>query len=464
MKRLPIIITLLIVMSFVLAACAPAPAAEPTQAPQAEPTQAPQVEPTVEPTKAPEPTEPPAPEPVEPIEFEFWTMLGGDLGERVKGMVEEYNNSQDKVHILEVNMGDYEPLLQKQIAAVVAGNFPPVTLIDYKTVPFFAQSGALEPIANWATAEDMQDFIPGLLSDLTYDGVVYALPFNRSYQGVYYNKELFRQAGLDPESPPQTWDEYAEYTDKINALGDDIFGTYIYRRSHEHILSFGEPISDENCDVTINSEAGVAAFQYMQDLHYVHDALVPANLSGPFDQAAIEFIQGKVGMYSGSIAIQNRVGSTVPFDWGFALLPAGPGGQAWLGGGGNIAISASATPEQKEAAWDFVRWWTSKEKSAEWHMATGYLPTRYSVADLPEIQAFYTDNPSWKTSVEGANFIFKTPCAMINIPQYVSIERPAADRVVLNQEDPKAVMDQLAVDLQTLIDQARDDGTLIIPK
>jgi ABC-type glycerol-3-phosphate transport system substrate-binding protein len=331
-------------------------------------------------------------------------------------------------------------------------------------VPFFAQAGVLEPIADWASQEDMDDFLPGLLSDLTYEDVVYALPFNRSYQGVYYNKDLFRQAGLDPEAPPKTWDEYAAAVDAIDALGDDIYGSYIYRRSHEFFLSFGEPISNENCDVTVASDAGVAAYQYLQDLRYVHNALVPANLSGPFDQAAIEFIQGKVGMYSGSIAIQNRVGSTVEFDWGFFLMPAGPGGYAWLGGGGNVAMSASATPEQKAAAWDFARWLTSKEKSAEWHMGTGYLPTRKSVAELPEVQAFYAENPSWQTSVEGVQYIYKTPCAIVNIPQYVSIVTPATDRVVLNQEDPLTVLQDLQRELQDLIDQARENGELIILK
>jgi ABC-type glycerol-3-phosphate transport system substrate-binding protein len=468
---------LLLLVALLLAACSPAATPEaPAPAPQAEPAQdtAPAAEePTVAPAEeapaAEEPTvapveEAPAAEAAAPVELEFWTMLGGDLGERVTNMVAEYNSSQNEVRINEVNMGDYEPLLEKQIASIVAGNFPPVTLIDYKTVPFFAQAGALEPIADWASEEDMQDFLPGLLGDLTYDGVVYALPFNRSYQGLYINKDLFTQAGLDPESPPKTWDEYAEYVDAIDALGPDIYGSYVYRRSHEHILSFGEPISDENCDVTVNSEQGVAALQYMQDLHYVHNALVPANMSGPFDQAAIEFIQGKVGMYSGSIAIQNRVEEITDFDTAFALLPAGPGGQAWLGGGGNIAMSATATPEQKEAAWKFINWWTSQEQSAQWHMGTGYLPVRASVSELPEVQAFYEEHPSWETSVDGVEFIFKTPCVMINVPQYVSLERPAADRVVLNQEDPQEVLDQLASELQALIDESREEGDLIIPR
>jgi sn-glycerol 3-phosphate transport system substrate-binding protein len=470
MKAFQRLFAVLFVLTFLVTACAQ-PTAAPTEAPTVQEPAAPATEKPAEPaapaeTAAPvEPTQAEAPGAVtEPIELEFWTMLGGDLGERVKEMIADYNASQDLVTINEVNMGDYEPLLEKQLAAVVAGNLPPVTLIDYKTVPFFAREGILEPIANWASEEDMNDFMPELLSDLTYDGVVYALPFNRSYQGLYYNKDIFRAAGLDPEKPPTTWEEYTQYVDQINAMGTDVKGTYVFRRSHEFFLSFGEMISNDECNVTVNSDKGVEALQFLSDLHYKHEGVVPANLSGPFAQAAIEFIQGKVAFYSGSIGIQPTVAKTVDFDYGFTLLPAGPGGQAWLGGGGNIAIPASGTPEQKAAAWDFVKWVTSQEQSAKWHMGTGYLPTRLSVAELPEVQAFYKDHPSWPVSVEGVKGIVKTPCAIVNIPQYVSITTPFADQVVLNGEDPKAIANELQAALQLLIDQARQENTLIIPK
>ena len=74
--------------------------------------------------------------------------------------------------------------------------------------------------------KDMADFIPGLLEDLTLDGNVYALPYNRSTQGMFYNKELFAEAGLDPEAAPATWDEVIEDGKAIEALGEDYHGIY----------------------------------------------------------------------------------------------------------------------------------------------------------------------------------------------------------------------------------------------
>lgn len=469
MKRLKYLVLVFLAFGLLLTACGPDPTSEVVTLVETvivEIEGEPQV---VEVTVQAEPqiievTSTPEPDPEGPVYLEFWTMLGGSLGAKVKEYIQEFNDSQDEVVILEVNLGDYEPLLQKLVASIVAGDTPAVTFVDYRNVRFFAQEGVLEPINNWMSDEELADFYPSLLTDLTFEGQVYALPFNRSYQGVYYNKDLFREAGLDPDSPPKTWDEYVEYANAISALGPDIYGTYVYRRSHEPILSFGGTISDADCNPTHNDEATIAAFQFMQDLNLVHGGLVPAALRGGFTTTAVEFIQGRVGLYSGSIAIQNLVGETVDFDWGFTLLPAGPGGQAWVGGGGNIAIGADASDREKAAAFEFVKFMTSAEQSADWHMSTGYLPTRESVATLPEIESFYAENPSWKTSVEGVEFIVDTPCVMVNVPQYVSIERPNSDRIVLNGEDPTAVTADLAAELQALIDSLREEDRLILPE
>jgi sn-glycerol 3-phosphate transport system substrate-binding protein len=446
MKALRFLVVMMVLLSLIVA-CAPATTVVPPAA-----TTAP---------VAPAATQPPAP--AAKIEMEFWTLLGGDLGVRLQKMIDEYNASQSQVVIKNVNLGDYEPLQQKLLAAIVAGNVPPVTFVDYKNVQFFAQEKIFEPIDNLASAEDMKDFVPSLLVDSTYQGKVYALPFNRSYQGLYYNKDLFAASGLDPEKPPKTWDEFSQYMQKINNTTKGTYGTYIYRRTHEHILGFGGNISDENCNVTVNDANSLKAIQYLQDMRYKWGALVPANMSGAFDQTAIEFIQGKVGMYIGSIAQMERMGR-MDFKTGFALLPAGPGGQRWVGGGGNLAISASAKPEIKKAAWDFVKFLTSTKKSAEWHMGTGYLPTRKSVSELPEVQEFYKTHPGWKTANEGANFIVRTPCAMINIPEYVNVLNNSMDEVVLKQADVKTVMDRTTKDLQATIDKQRKDGKLIIIK
>lgn len=465
-KSVKVILMMVVVMSLMFTACTTQPTAvtpqeEPQQPAQAQPTSEPQQPTSTEPTSVAQSPSSSG----ETIEIEFWTLLTGALGERLDALVQEFNSSQTEVKILNVNQGGYNELQQKLLASVAAGNPPVLTMVDYKYVPFYAREGVFEPITAYASEEDMKDFIPGLLTDLTFQGQVYALPFNRSTQGLYYNKDLFREAGLDPEKPPTTWDEVKEYAEKLTDSSKQQYGIYATGNMQWHfeplVDQAGGAVSDADCNFIFNNEQGQIAAQLLQGLVKDGYALIPANLTGPFDQQATEFINGKVGMMRQSTAIQGFIGNTVSFDWGFAMAPAGPGGQAVTGGGANIAMTAKATPEQKEAAWKFMKWITSTEKSAEFHMATGYMPSRFSVMELPDVKAFYETHPSWLTSVEQLEFAKPTACGVLNNPQWQAIIEASIDRILINNEDVKTVLDEAVAELQPAIDEARANGTLI---
>ncbi len=169
MKATKIIFSLMIVLSIVLSAC-----------------QASTPEVTVQTQEA----APPDDGEGEIIELAFWTLLGGANGDRIQKLVDDFNGSQDGIVIINERQGGYDDLQQKLLASLAAGNPPPITMVDYKYVPFYAKEGAFEPINNLASEEDLEDFIPGLLVDLSYQGQVYAVPFNRSTQGMFYNKDL----------------------------------------------------------------------------------------------------------------------------------------------------------------------------------------------------------------------------------------------------------------------------------
>ena len=428
-----------------------------------------EIEPTAEPTaEAPAAEEAPdLDELEEPVEIEFWTLLTGALGERLDSMINEYNASQDNVIVVNVNQGGYNEIQQKMLAALAAGSPTYVaTMIDYKNVPFYANSDILEPISDWASDEDMQDFIPGLLADLTLNGKVYALPMNRSTQGLYYNKDLFIEAGLDPDKPPETWDEVREYGQAVAALGDEFNGIYgtgnMQWYFEPFVYEFGGEFSDAACNFTFNDEYGVAAATYLQDLiHKDGAAIIPANLSGPFDQQMSEFVQGNIGMIRQSTAVNGFISDVVDFDWGFTMFPEGPAGRAVTGGGANVAIGAHATEEQKAAGWDFVSWLTNAVNSAAFHMATGYMPSRFSAAELPEVAEFYTDHPTWKISVDQLEFARPTSCAVLNSPQWASVIESSMDRILINNEDVQSVLDDAVEELNDALDGVRAEGTLI---
>ncbi len=399
------------------------------------------------------------------MKLEFWTLLTGQLGDMVQAQIDAYNKSQDKIQIVNVNQGGYDQLQAKLLAAVAAGNPPVLTMVDYKNVPYYAQQGVFEPLDSYASPDDMKDFIPGLLTDLTYHGKLYALPFNRSTQGLYYNKDLFKAAGLDPEKPPATWDDVIAYSKKIADPSKKQYGIYSTGNMQWYfepiVYEYGGKISDDNCAYVFNQDAGVKAAKMLQGMVQDKLAVSPSVLTGTWDQQAVEFVQGKVAMMRQSTAIQGYIGSTVKFDWGFAPFPGGPTGKAVTSGGANLAMSAKATPEQKAAAWDFLKFVTSAPQSAKFHMATGYMPSRLSVMQMPDVQEFYKTHPSWLVAVKQLDNAKATACGVINNPQWATTIEPAMERILLNNEDVKTVLDKAVVDLSAVIDAARKDNKLI---
>jgi len=403
--------------------------------------------------------------PAEPVELEFWHALSSSMGEVLNGQIQEFNASQYEVRIAGVYMPWLE-LRQKFLAATVAGNPPPLSMVDYSHTKFFAREGAYEPITNWASEEDMQDFIPALLDDSTYEGQVYALPVNRSTQGLFYNKDLFREVGLDPEKPPESWEELREYAATLTDPSKQQYGTYAHLISwffDPLVMEWGGRLNDDECNATFHKEGGVEAMEFVQDmLHEDGYAVLPAVMSGPFDQQVIEFINGQVGMMRHSTAIQRFIGDLVDFEWGFAMWPAGPAGRVVSHGGKNIAISAKASPEEKAAAWKFVHFLTSTEQSALFHMASGYMPTRYSVMDLPEVKAFHAEHPSYLFSVEQLEFAKPTSCINFNVPEYSSIILESTDRIIVANEDAATVLAEAAAQLQSAVDALRAEGKLVL--
>jgi sn-glycerol 3-phosphate transport system substrate-binding protein len=401
-----------------------------------------------------------------PLEIEFWTLLSGQIGEKLNSLINQYNSIQQNVKILNVNSGSYNSQQEKMLAAVAARKFPVISMIDYKNVPFYASNGWLESLNKYASQADMADFIPGLLDDLTLKGQLYALPYNRSTQGLYYNKDLFAKAGLDPNKPPETWDDVVKYGKAIEALGNGCHGIYATGNMQWYfepmVYEWGGQFSDKDGHFTFNDKQGVEAAQFLQDLVFKYKvAVVPSNLSGSWDQQAIEFVNGKIGMMRQSTAL-NKYMQIVNFNWGFAMLPAGPKGRFVTGGGANIAVSAKASEAEKKAAWDFIKWLTGTENSADFHMDTGYMPSRNSVQKLPSVQAFYKTNPTWLVTVNELKYTKSTSTAVLNSPSWGVTIEAAMDRIILNKESPQKVLDEIAKELNASIDESKKAGTFII--
>ncbi len=234
----------------------------------------------------------------------FWHAMGGPLGTALNSLVDEFNSAHPQAFIKTESMGSYEALKQKILASIIAHNQPDMaqayeawisTLIGGDAV---ADLGKLDP----GFTPQLDDFYPVFLQDSFYSGRLLSLPFNKSVPVIYYNKDMFRRAGLNPDKPPRTWKEFIRVSriltrdldgdGKPDQWGHEFTDMATY---FECLLvqNGGEIIDPETGRIVFDSPAGEGALQFMVDL--VHKYHCADFYLGGY-QHQVDFASGKVAM------------------------------------------------------------------------------------------------------------------------------------------------------------------------
>jgi multiple sugar transport system substrate-binding protein len=236
----------------------------------------------------------------------------------------------------------------------------------------------------------------------TYNERIYALPFNAEGSVLVYNKDLFRQAGLDPEKPPTNWAEMAEYSKKITALGDDTYGFYFSGAcagcNAFTVLPYiwasgGDVISEDGKTATVTDPAVKSTLEFLHQM-YVDKQIPESSKADTGTEFLNIFTSGKIGMVgSGAFSIATlkappdsasasgeAAASPLPqIDFGIAPLPGKDGGSSSFAGGDTIAIPASS--KRPKEAFEFIEWFLSDEVQIEQLAKNGGLPLRVDLVD-----------------------------------------------------------------------------------
>jgi multiple sugar transport system substrate-binding protein len=326
-------------------------------------------------------------------------------------LVDVYNKShkvQAKVTIIPA-----PSFVQKLGTAASSGSGPDVSSIDLVYAPYFASAGALEDITDMANALPYKDALsPSHRRLATFEDKTYALPFTAEASAVYYNKDLFKKAGLDPAKPPTTFAEMRDAAKKIRALGSDYYGfTFAGACGGCNVFEFaphiwasgGDILSEDGTKATLDTPQVTDALQFYRDLW--SDGSVPSAAKNDAGTQQIPlFTSGKVGMVTlGAFAIPTIEKAKINF--GVTPIPGKDGGQASFAGGDVISVISGT--KNKAGAEDFVKWATDEE--AQTFLAkNGSVPVRTDL--VPKIYA--PQGPAYKVFGDLMG-IGKTPYSVV---------------------------------------------------
>lgn len=405
--------------------------------------------------------------PGERVKVTFWHAMGGHNGEVVKALADKFNASQDKVQVDAVYQGTYDQALQKLKAAGPAG--PTLMQVYEIGSRFMIDSGMITPMQKFVDADSFKtdDFEQNILAYYTMDGKLNSMPFNTSNPIVYYNKTAFKEAGLDPNAPPATFDDFHATAKKLTKkTGTDTrYGAAVaqYGWFFEQLLATQNATYVDNSNgrsakatkAVIDGKEGQNVLDWMKAM--VDDGSA-ANLGRKSDDTTKAFAAGQIAMTIDSTASLSGILKSVgdKFEVGTAFMPHPQGVENGVIIGGASLWITNLKPEKEQwAAWEFVKWLASPEVQAEWSSSTGYFPIRKAAYDQQILKDWYAQRPQFKTAVDQLHATKINPAtqgAVIGVfPQARQTVEAAMESVVLGKQTSQAALQQAAADITKAI-------------
>lgn len=364
----------------------------------------------------------------------------------VKSAAEKYNSQSDTVHVTVVEQVATQMADQFSLA-LSSGEAPDVVSLDCTKVPYFASIGAFADITDKYESLDYKDtFSDGMIKSGQLDGKMYALPFAPDVSVLLYNKDHYTEAGLDPESPPTTWDELIEYSQKLTT--EDRYG-YVYSGSDAGgtVFTFmpyvwnngGEILSDDGvCE--LDGENAIAALSMFNDLINTYKVTPPSVTTYSWSEAVDAFLTGKASqIVLGSAAIYSFItGEYGDMNWGACLCPMGPNGTEYASFSGGDSIGITSQCKNMDAAWDFIQYSLSADVQVDELAKGGVLPARSDLFD----NEYFNSTPEYQVLKEALE-VGHTPVSLRYDEMYVPIQE-AMQKCLNGEKEPEQAFTEAA--------------------
>ncbi len=381
------------------------------------------------------------------IELTYWYCWTDKIKENNEERIQEFNDTVGKekgIHVTAESQGSYDDLNAKLKSAFVAGEAPDVCVMVINSTKVFADGGMIQPIDDFVSTDDLNDFWPGLMDNCKVDGKLYGVPYLRSTPVLYYNKTLFDKVGLDSSAAPATWDDMVKASDALASAGVKGYGFYADSWELEAFAFcnggtlWGDGIL--GTDATFAEQPALDMARWFQDNVKSHNFtfIGGSNASDSLDSNAAN---QQVGMWVSSTAGLTHIRSLAEqgnYEVGVGFIPKNVQNKVPTGGC-NLVMCGNIDGERRNAAAELINFMTSADAAVKNHLKTGYLLTRQSAADDSRIKEAYAEVPEYQVALDQLQYAVGD-CMNPGFDEASKIYTDTFEGIMNSAEDPSSAL------------------------
>ncbi|TVX94808.1 ABC transporter substrate-binding protein [Cohnella terricola] len=377
----------------------------------------------------------------ERVELTFWNGFTGPDRPAYEALVQKFNDSQPNIHV-KMDITPWDTLLAKLPTSWMTGEGPDMAAFSYSLIPKYAKSNLILPLDELYKGDLTEEMFPqGLTEVLKYEGKWYAAPANFATLMLYYNKDLFKAAGLDPEKPPTTWAEWQDAIIKTTKTSGNDKQYGLVLADHATIPMWPILVWGNGGDFEAEGQSKmldpktVEAFKVWSDL-VNNKEITPTGLTGA--EADKLFQSGKAAMeMNGPWMTAGYTSAGLNYD--VAPIPVGPGGPVTLAD--SVALVAGKNTKHKAEILAFMKFWNSKESQEYLSLNSGFPPTRTDMLDNEKLKEnafvpkFAATSSSARFYLSGLeNYANINDEAIVPAIQFITINKKIVEEVLQNAD------------------------------
>jgi multiple sugar transport system substrate-binding protein len=371
-----------------------------------------------------------------------WIVCGDTMNKVQERTMHEWEAANPGYKIAPEVVG-WDQCQDKATTLAAAGTPVGLAYVGSRTLKEFASNDLIVPIP--MTGEEKKAYYPNVVDTVTFQDKQWGVPVAFSTKALYWNKDLFKQAGLDPEKPPTTWAEELadakQIKEKTGIAGFGVVAKTFDNTMHQFlhwVYTNNGSVIDKEGNNTLDSPQNLAALTALKNM-------VPYAEEGPtaYEQNEVRaiFLDGKLGMIHASVGAVVRLGDT-KVNWGVTNLPLGPDakGPGTLLITDSLAVFSGTGVEDK--AIDFAKFLTAPKPQFEYELSEGLTPLRPS----PDVEKLVAEKPYWKPFIDGISYGGPEPL-FTDYKGFQNAMIAMVQSVVTGQADPAAALKKAAGDL-----------------